>query len=264
MPSFSSHQYVFLFLWVLAEQFGLPVPAVPVLLATGAVASTGQVSYTLALLMVIAACTIPDTCWYLLGRFKGARMLSLLCRMSLEPDTCVKDTRERFQSRRVLSLLTAHFIPGGGVLTAPLAGVLKMRYRDYLALDAAGSLLWGIFYIALGAIFQKQIDLALIVLRRLGTSFFAAAVAIALVYVLYKWIERRRFLRSIRIARMDPLELMSRIENRDDLLIADLRSDFDFESNPVVIPGALRISASELEARAEEISRYREIALYCT
>lgn len=264
MTPFSSHQYVFLFVWTFAEQVGLPLPALPVLLATGAVAHAGGVSFTLAILLAVVASAIPDTCWYLLGKYRGVRVLNLLCRLSIEPDICVTKTRLAYEKRGYIAVLTARFIPGVGLLTPPLAGVLGMPYLKFLGLDLAGALLWATSYIFLGALFHAEINRALIILQRLGTSFLAAALLIAVVYALYKWEQRRRLLRDIRIARIDPLELSQRMEKGDDFLIVDLRSEIDFLANPVTLPGALRISPSELETRHQEISRHAEIALYCT
>ncbi|MEO8725770.1 MAG: VTT domain-containing protein [Acidobacteriaceae bacterium] len=264
MTPFSSHQYIFLFVWTFAEQVGLPFPALPVLLATGAVAHAGGVSFTLAILLAVAASAIPDTGWYLLGKYKGARVLNLLCRLSIEPDLCVTKTRLAYQKRASLAVLTARFIPGVGVLTPPLAGVLGMPYLKFLGLDLAGALLWATSYIFLGALFHAEIDRALLILHKLGASFLAAALVIAIAYAFYKWNQRRRLLRDIRIARIDPLELSQRIQQGDDLLIVDLRSEIDFLANPVMIAGALRMSPSELAARHQEISRHAEIALYCT
>ncbi len=264
MTPFSSHPYVLLFLWILAEQLGLPLPSVPILLAAGAGARAGEISFPLAILLSLTASLVPDTCWYLLGRYKGVRVLNLLCRMSIEPDSCVTRTRLTFQKRGYLSILSARFIPGVGLLTPPLAGVLEMPYLKFLAFDAMGTSLWATGYLLLGALLQSQINRTLIVLRRVGASFIFTALLIAAIYALYKWVDRVRFLRKMRIARIDPLEVLSRIENGEDFLIVDLRSDPDFRANPVLIPGALRISPLELEKRHLEISRYSEIALYCT
>jgi membrane protein DedA with SNARE-associated domain len=264
MTSFSSHQYVFLYLWIFAEQLGLPLPSVPVLLATGAVASAGELSFPLAILLAVFASAVPDTSWYLLGKYKGVRVLNLLCRMSIEPETCVTKTRLTYQKRGYLTILTARFIPGVNLLTPPMAGVLGMSYPKFILLDLAGTFLWATTYIALGAIFHAQINDALIILGRLGTSFLFAAIICAILYALYKWNERSRLLRKIRIARIDPLEVIQRIESGDDFLIVDLRSEIDYLANPVTLPGALHISPSELEQRHQEISRHAEIALYCT
>ena len=264
MTPFSSHQYLFLFLWVLAEQLGLPLPSLPVLLATGAVARVGQASFPLGVLLATTASLIPDTCWYLLGRYRGVRVLNLLCRLSIEPDSCVTKTRMTFQRRGALSILTARFIPGVGLLTPPLAGLLRMPFLRFLALDAIGTAAWATAYLGVGWLFYREVEDVLRILHRVGFSFLLAVVGIAVLYFAYKLFERERFIRKVRVLRLDPLELRERMERGEEMLVVDLRSQLDYESNPVVIPGAIRMSPNELEERHTEISRFAEIALYCT
>ncbi|MBV9669525.1 MAG: VTT domain-containing protein [Acidobacteriales bacterium] len=264
MAPFSAHQYVFLFLWVAGEMLGLPIPSVPVLLATGAVARAGDLSFGVATALATLAALLPDTLWYLLGRYRGVRILNFLCKMSIEPSSCVTKTRLTYERRGALSILTARFIPGVGLLTPPLAGVVQTPYLKFLALDAIGTMVWAAAYMMVGAIFYREVDDVLRILHRVGFSFLVAAIFIAAAYLTYKLIERHRFIRKIRVLRLDPLELKERMDQGEELLVVDLRSQLDYEQNPVTIPGAIHISPAELEARHNEISRFAEIALYCT
>jgi membrane protein DedA with SNARE-associated domain len=82
------HIEMVVFFTVLAEQIGLPLPAIPVLLAAGAVAGDGQASLTLVTALSVAACLLGDMVWFELGRHRGRQTLTLLCRIALEPDAC--------------------------------------------------------------------------------------------------------------------------------------------------------------------------------
>src|SRR5262249_57067192 len=114
--------YLLLFAFVVAEQSGLPVPAVPVLLGVGALTGTGRMSMTLAFAAALAASLPPDVIWYELGRRRGGRILALLCRVSLEPDSCVRNTENLFLRRGRCALLVAKVFPGLRPLAPPLAG----------------------------------------------------------------------------------------------------------------------------------------------
>src|SRR5712671_7664509 len=136
------HGYTLLLAWVFAEQIGLPVPSMPLLLAAGALAGTGHLSLFASLVYVVFAAVAADSIWYYLGRRKGIRVLQLLCKISLEPDSCVRRTEGIFSKQGARSLLLAKFLPGLGAVAPPLAGIFHMRPRRFLLFDATGSLLW--------------------------------------------------------------------------------------------------------------------------
>ena len=60
--------YLLLFAWVLVEQFGIPLPATPVLLAAGALSAEHQFSFPSRSLVGVAASLIADSTWFLVGR----------------------------------------------------------------------------------------------------------------------------------------------------------------------------------------------------
>src|SRR3954468_5095916 len=148
----SHHGYSVLFLWVLAEQAGLPIPSLPILLATGAMAANGELSFTLILTIALVATLIADMGWYELGRHKGMRVLNFLCKMSLEPDSCVRQTELAFSKQGLRSLLISKFVPGLSTAAPPLAGVFGLSRWRFLAYDAVGSLTWIGLFVGLGAI----------------------------------------------------------------------------------------------------------------
>src|SRR3989449_1894938 len=257
--------YVLLFAFVLAEQVGLPVPAVPVLLGVGALAGAGRMSLTLAFAAAIAASLPPDVIWYELGRRRGARVLGLLCRISLEPDSCVQRAENLFMRRGRKALLIAKFFPGLSTIAPPLAGVVGVERWQFLLLDSAGLIIWAGAWMSLGYVFSDALELVASRAARLGNYTLVIAGAALAAYVLVKYIQRRRFFRSLRIARITPDELKRRLDAGDaDLVVIDTRSALDVNTARYTIPGALWIAAEEMDRRGHEVPRNREIVLYCT
>jgi membrane protein DedA with SNARE-associated domain len=258
------HGYMMVFGWVLAEQLGLPVPAVPVLLAAGAMAGSGRLSLILALSLAVAASLVSDVAWYWIGRIGGGRVLSFLCRISLEPDSCVRRTEESFDRRGANSLLIAKFVPGYSTAAPPLAGIVRMGFLRFVVFTGAGGLIWAGAFIGLGWVFSYQLELVASYAMRLGSGLVVLLAAALGVYVAWKYIARQRFLRRIRIARITPEELKAKLDGGEDAMVVDVRHRVDFESDPQTIPGALHMTIEELEARHHEIPRDRDIVLYCT
>ena len=258
------HGYVLLFAVVLGEQLGLPLLGAPVLLATGALAATGRLSLPVALLLAVLACLIGDSVWYQLGRRRGASILTLLCRISLEPDSCVRRTEDVFARYGARVLLVAKFVPGLNTVAPPLSGVVGMQLARFLRWDAGGAFLWAGTYLGLGYLFSAQLEQVAMALSRLGRGA-GVLVGIALgAYVAWKYTQRRRFIRQLRVARITPEELMRRRAAGEDVLVVDLRSAIHVESEGVRIPGALHVHPEELDRRHQEIARDREIVLYCS
>src|SRR5215475_5754231 len=152
------HGYVVLLGWVFAEQLGLPLPSLPVMLAAGALAGSGQLSFWGSLLLVAIGSVAAVSLWYFLGKKKGVRVLQLLCKISLEPDSCVRRTEGLFSKQGARSLLLAKFIPGLNTVAPPLAGIFHMRLRKFLLFDGLGSLIWGFSVIGAGYVFSQQIE----------------------------------------------------------------------------------------------------------
>jgi membrane protein DedA with SNARE-associated domain len=256
--------YVVVFGWVLAEQIGLPLPAVPVLLAAGAVAGNGRLSVALVLVLAAVASLVSDTIWYWIGRVRGARVLGWLCRISLEPDSCVRRTQRLFSARGARALLIAKFVPGFSTAAPPLAGIVRMPVLQFLVFTGLGGLIWAGAFVGVGWLAAYQLELVASYTERLGHGVGALAVVAIVGYVVWKYVARQRFLRKIRIARITPEELKSKLDGHEDLMLVDLRDPLDFEAEPSIIPGALHMTTEELEERHHEISREREIVLYCT
>jgi len=152
------HGYVVLLGWVFVEQIGLPIPSIPLLLAAGALAGSGRMNIFAALFISMFAAMCADSLWYQLGRIKGIRILQLLCKISLEPDSCVRRTEGVFSRQGSRSLIFAKFLPGLGTVAPPLAGVFHMRPSRFLLFDAMGTLLWAGTFLGVGFVFSGQIE----------------------------------------------------------------------------------------------------------
>ena len=260
----SEHGYSVLFFWVLAEQIGFPIPAIPVLLAAGALSATGNMNIGLALLITLVASTAADTMWYELGRRKGMKVLNFLCSVSLEPDSCVRQTELAFSNQGMRALLIAKFVPGLNTAAPPLAGIFKTPLSRFLLYDAIGCLIWAAFFLGLGRIFSKQIEAITQRVLEFGASALHVVAALVVAYVAIKWIKRQLFLRELRVLRLEPEELKQMMDAGDNVFVIDLRHPFDFDSAPHSIVGALRMSPEEIENKHDLIPRDRDVILYCT
>jgi len=256
--------YLVVFAWVFAEQIGLPIPAMPVLLAAGAMAGAGRLSLVLVLVLAGIASLASDVIWYWIGRLGGGRVLSFLCRISLEPDSCVRRTEESFSRQGARSLLFAKFVPGYSTAAPPLAGIVRMRFARFLVFTGVGGLIWAGAFIGLGWLFSRQLELVASYAMRLGSGLIALLAAALVAYIAWKYIARQRFLRRIRIARITPQELKAKLDGGENVMVVDVRHRVEFESEPTIIPGALHLMIEELEARHQEVPRDRDIVLYCT
>lgn len=258
------HPYSVLFGVVLAEQLGLPLPAAPLLLGAGALVGAGKLDLTTALVLALAACLLADFSWYEAGRRRGATILGFLCRLSLEPESCVRRTEDVFARHGERSLLIAKFLPGLSALATPLAGVTGVSRRRFLLLDLGGALLWIGTYVGLGYVFSDSLEWIVERLAAVANGVSMFVVGVLLAYVAFKFVKRRRFLHTLRMARITAAELATRLAAGEDVAIIDLRSEREYLADPAGIPGSRRFRIKELEERHGEIPRDRDVVLYCT
>jgi len=258
------HGYAVLFVIVLVEQAGLPLPSLPVLLAAGALVASGHLNVVAALLVVVAACLVADLTWFELGRRHGARVLAMLCRISLEPDSCVRRTENVLAAGGARALLFAKFLPGLSTVAPPVSGMTGMPLARFLVWDVAGALVWSGTYFALGYVFSGQLERVAEVVAGLGSRLVVLlAVALAL-YLAWKYAQRRRFIRELTVARITPDELRHRLDAGEDIVVVDLRHSLEFDADPATVPGAIHLLPEELDARHGAIPRDREVILFCT
>jgi membrane protein DedA with SNARE-associated domain len=258
------HGYLLLLCWVFLEQAGVPAPSVPLILAAGALAGAGRMNFGASLASCIVAAVSADTIWYYLGRTQGIKVLQWLCKISLEPDSCVRRTEGLFEKQGARSLLVAKFFPGLSTVATPMAGIFHMRLRKFLLYDALGASLWAGTYLTLGYLFSGQIEKIAQSAAALG-GWLLLVLALGLAsYIFSKFVARRRFLRDLRIARISVDELKQKIDAGELLSIVDLRHSLDFEADPETIPGAFRLDATELSEKPGLLPENREVILYCT
>ncbi len=259
-----THGLPILFAAVLLEQLGLPIPASPWLLAVGALAAVGKTSAPLAIAIVIMACLISDSLWFQLGRHRGAKVLNLLCRISLEPDSCVRRTQNLFTRYGLKAVLVAKFVPGLNTIAPPLAGMSGVSFGRFLLVDAGGSFVYGGTFICLGYVFSAQIQIVADALASIGGKAFALVAGAVAAYVGFKYFQRKRLLRDLRMARITVNDLRRKQEAGEKLMVLDLRSLVEQERDPVRIPGSLSMHLDEIDRRQHEIPRDRDIVLYCS
>jgi len=258
------NSYLVLFACVVLEQGGLPIPAVPVLLAAGALAGAGRMNLALILGLAVLASLVSDVTWYAVGRRRGLRVLQLLCRISLEPDSCVRQTEDLFSRRGITSLLVAKFIPGLSTVAPPLAGITRMSLSRFVLFDGLGALLWVGVFVVLGVLFSEQLEGMAVLLATMGSWLFAILVGGLGAYLIWKFVARQRFLRRLRLARITPEELNQRLKAGNEVMILDLRHPLELEGDPVIIPGAIRVSAEDVEQHRLTVFQGREVILYCS
>lgn len=258
-----NHGVFLVFGTVLLEQFGLPIPAFPVLVLAGAMAMQGGASWQVALLAVLLACLICDYFWFRAGRFYGKRVLSLLCRISLSPDSCVNQTEDRFRRYGPKSLLVSKFIPGFNTIAAPMSGALGTRTRTFLGFSATGALLWGGTGIALGAIFHDSVDRVLVTLETMGSAALMVLGGLLALFIAYKYVERRRHRATLAVPRIAIGELLALINGGHDPLIIDARSS-TAQDLAAAIPGALLYNDCEPCQLMASLDKDRHIVVYCS
>ncbi len=253
-----------LFGWVLLDQAGVPLPAVPLLLVIGALAGAGRLSLGLAMGTAVAGCLVADLLWYTFGRRRGATVLGLLCRITLEPDSCIRRVEEMFVAYQLRFLPIAKFLPGLNPLAAALSGVVKIPLGLFLLCEAAGALAWSATWMGLGYLFSDLIEPIATEASRLGGTSVLIVLGLLAGYVGVKYVQRWRFFRALRMARISPEALKQMMDDGKATMVVDLRTAVGVQERPYMIPGALRISPEELERRHDEIPRNAEIVLYCT
>jgi len=258
------HGTAVLFFAVFIEQLGVPLPAAPWMLAAGALAATGRINWFVALAAATSGSVVADLIWFFLGRYGGHRMLDLLCRISLEPDSCVRRTQDLFARYGMRGVVAAKFIPGLSTLAPPLAGSSGVSVSRFFLFDGLGSLLYAGCFILLGVLFSHQLEQVIAALASLGGSALALMVGLAMVYIGYKYFQRQRLLKELRMARITVDELHQKLESGENPIILDLRSQAELERDPSLIRGARHMTMDELRLRQHEIPRDRDIILYCS
>ena len=249
---------------VLLEQLGLPIPAMPTLIVAGALAAEGGFSLLAVFGLAFVACMLGDAVWYLAGRRWGRRVMAFLCRVSLSPDSCVRQTEFRFERWGRLTLVLSKFIPGLSTIAPPLAGAMRLGWPAFLLLNGLGVAIWAGVAIGAGMLFHAGIREFIDRLEGLGTLALQVIGVLLAGYVALKWWERRRFYKMLRVARIGVQELRSLIDGGGRPVVVDVRSRVARDLDPRFIPGALAMDIGEVDARLGELPAQGEIVFYCS
>ena len=252
----------FVFLNVLAEQAGVPVPAYPTLIVAGAFLTATRQGLVVLLLVGALAAVIADTFWYMAGRRYGTRILRLLCRVSLSPDSCVRQTESIFERFGPASMVFAKFIPGFASVATALAGAMRLRYWKFVLFDVVGAVLWVGVAVGLGHLFRDAVGDLLETLRSLGKWGLAMIATALAAWIAAKWWKRRLFIRQLRMDRVTVDELKSMLEAEALTTILDVRSGLA-QTATGRIPGARAIDMALIAQGVAGVPTEGEVIVYC-
>jgi membrane protein DedA with SNARE-associated domain len=266
VPAIGRHGYVLIFVTVLAESLGMPVPAALALVAGGAAAAAGLLHLSTLLVLSVLAMMLGDSLLFVMGRYMGWALLGFLCKLSVNPETCILRSAESFYKRGKATLLFAKFIPGINTMAPPLAGSMKMRLDIFLRFDLAGASLYAVVYIALGFLFRD-------VLASLAHGFDTAGRAVEWVtacaliaYGAYRvWLYRKHAVYRI-VPRVQVEELARRLdsEDRDKIVLMDVRSHGYYDAGAARIKGSVRLEPNNLTEEVKSLPKDKDIYVYCT
>jgi membrane protein DedA with SNARE-associated domain len=251
------------FVNVLVEQAGAPVPAMPTLVVAGAVAAGGDLSITAILLVSLVACLLGDLPWYWAGRRFGGAMMRTLCRISLSPDSCVRNSEVQFERWGGRMLVVAKFVPGLSTVAPPLMGAMGLPLHLFLLLDGLASLLWAGVPVASGYIFAAQIDSLLAALANAGTLALELVLGLFALYIVGKWWRRRSLLMALRMARITVRELHDAMTDGKAPLIVDVRSKTSRRLDGRILPGALLADLDSVDQALHDVPLDQELVIYC-
>jgi membrane protein DedA with SNARE-associated domain/rhodanese-related sulfurtransferase len=264
IPLLIAHGALIVFAITLAARVGAPVPAAPLLVVAGGVGMAGQLSIVACVAASVVANVLGDAVWYQAGRWRGHRVMKLLCQISLSPDTCVRQSEGILSKWGGSSLIAAKFLPGISVVAAPMAGALGMTWRRFVAFAVAAALIWSLAFLAVGMIFSTQIEMVLAFMTEFGT-IAAIVVVTALALMVTARYLRRRWMRSERYApRVSVTELRELIRRGEAPIVIDVRSAIAVMQDTRRVPGAIAATLAELPTHAPALPRDREIILYCS
>ena len=248
------------FMFVLVEQAGLPIPAYPLLIIAGAWSAQGGAAFASILAAAVAACLIADLGWYVAGHRIGSRVLRAMCRLSLEPDSCVSDTERMFTRFGTRVLTFAKFVPGLAAVATAMSGVTRASLASFILYDAIGAALWSGVGIALGVIFHDAVDSVFIELSTLGRIGAFVVLGIFAAFLGLKWWRRHQFFRELRMSRISVEELSALRAAGHSLMVIDARPSSS-RARDGMIPGAVTFEALQQGEHGKH--HQGEVVVYC-
>ena len=259
------HGYALTFGLLFAEAIGLPLPAAIALVGAGAAIASHTLWGPTVLLSAVLGLLIGDTAQFWLGRYSGWALLAFLCRLSMNPETCILRSAESFYKRGKLTLVVAKFIPGINTMAAPLAGSMKMRYGQFLQLDVAGALLYSTTYLLVGYLSRDFLAATLSGLQSAGRAMEVILLAAVAVYAIYRIAQFQKYREYDVVPRIRVDELAARLaSDKANLQIIDVRSQGYYDIGAERIKGSVRIEPNNLDEEIKNLPKDKDIYLYCT
>jgi len=249
---------------VLMQQMGLPIPALPTLIVAGALAADGKISALALFAVAFIACAISDATWYTVGRLFGRRVMKLLCRISLSPESCVRQSEYLFHRWGNLTFVLAKFVPGLLMISPAMAGTMRLSGWSFALLDGLGAAIWAGVAIGTGMLFHHGISQLIGHLQELGGIAIAVIGVLLGGYVASRWWQRRRFYNRLRMARITVDELHRLIAEGQQPVIVDLRTSLVRGQDSHFIPNALVMDFAEVDQWLDRVPTDRELIFYCT
>jgi membrane protein DedA with SNARE-associated domain len=260
LNSLTAHPYLVLLLAGVLERVGFPLFLSPVLVGAGALAAVGQMRLDVALWVTLLACVAGDTLWYELGRKRGDSVLSTLCRISFEPQSCVRRSKNFFERSTNRTLLLSKWLPGVSHVVPAVAGLSGVGRRHFFLVNLAGSALWVLAMMLAGYLPVERVHVA----SAVGPIAFEAGLFLLAGNVGFKYVQKRRFMKDLYKARIAPQDLLQMLNSGEKVSILDLRHPLDSVTDPRTLPGAIRVLPDDVAGRASSLPKDQEIVLYCT
>jgi membrane protein DedA with SNARE-associated domain len=260
------HGYILVFFLVLAESLGMPVPAAVALVAGGAAAASGVLNITRLSLVALLAMLLGDSLLFVAGRYMGWSLLGFLCKLSVNPETCILRSAESFYKRGKATLLFAKFIPGINTMAPPLAGSMRMPLDTFLRLDFLGATLYATAYIVLGFLFRDFLASLIHGFQTAGRAVEVVTVFALIGYAVYRvWLYRKHAVYRI-VPRIQVEEVTRKLasEDKDKILLVDVRSHGYYDASTARIKGSIRLEPNNLKEELKKIPKDKDIYVYCT
>lgn len=260
-----AHGYVIICLTVFFESLGLPLPAALALIGGGAGVASGSLTAPGILIPAFLAMLIGDSLLFVAGKHMGWWLLGTLCRISINPETCILRSAESFYKRGKMTLLFAKFIPGVNTMAPPLAGSMKMRYEQFLRFDAIGVSLYVCAYTVIGFVFRDFLAALTRGVQTATRSLEEILLASAIAYITYRvWLYRKNKMYRV-VPRVQVQELARRLaEANGNILLLDVRSHGYYDPHAERIQGSVRLEPNNLMEELKALPREKDIYLYCT
>jgi membrane protein DedA with SNARE-associated domain/rhodanese-related sulfurtransferase len=263
VSGFSQHGYSILFAVVFLEAIGCPVPAALALLIAGGACARGSLRFSMAAAGSLSALILGDALMFLVGRYTGWWLLTLLCRLSLNPEGCILRSADLFYRRGRTVLLFAKFVPGINTMAPPLAGSMNMRLLEFLGLDFIGASLYAGAYLSVGFLFSDALGTITknySMFSRGLTGFLIAAVIGYLGVQAWLWIRARRLPSIPQVSPADAVQALS----SDSASIYDVRSHGYYDRKAVRVRGSKRLEPNSLHHADPNLPAEKPVYLYCT